>query len=360
MNNYLLINLDYESYLFDSHYHENADQFVKTLREFEYVYFPFAKSNDDLLVHDEFSQQDLEHYQKLGFEIPKLTLKKKRNIHRPIEYWWGKKHNKELEIFLNSKNTSIEIAGKYGWGFDKGGKIESLEELTMHLNAHPEVEEWILKNPFGMSGKGHYLFSKNQKIPEHIIKSRTLLEPLYKRILDIGTTYEIENGEIKNRFQVINFNDHIGQFKGAGTTSDVKFWKYLFDDILKVGYEKVLTQLDQIAQIYLAFNPENNIQIDSFFYLNYKNEICFYPLVEVNCRKTMGLVAHKLSLKHPELFCEWRFSDEYLINQSNDKLVESFQLSPKHTTHISRVSYFKARALALSSDRPDGFFFQHK
>lgn len=335
MDNYLLINLDYESYLFDSHYHENADQFVKTNREFEYVYFPFARSSDELLVHEEFSNEDLEHYHQLGFEIPKMILKKRRNIHRPIDYWWGKKHNKELEIFLNSKDTSCSIAKKFSWGFKEGAKIDSLADLRKHLETYPKIEEWILKNPHGMSGKGHYLFSRSQTIPEHIIKSRTLLEPLYKRVLDLGTTYEIENGKIKNKFHVINFNDHIGQFKGAGTTRDLDFWKNLFNDVLKVGYEKVTATLDEIANIYLQYQPQNNIQIDSFFYLDDKNEICFYPLVEVNCRKTMGLVVHELSKKHPELFCEWRFGD---LEETRDH-VEQFSLSPKHVSHKSFVTY---------------------
>lgn len=356
MNNYQLINLDYEAYLFDSHYHENADQFVKINREYEYIYFPFAQSSDQLLVHDEFAIEDLEHYHSLGFEIPKLILKKRRNIHQKINYWWGKKHNKELEIFLNSKDTSAQIAQKNGWGFNFGAKVLGLADLKKHLEKYPNIKEWILKNPHGMSGKGHYLFSKEQNIPEHIIKSRTLLEPLLKRVLDIGTTYEVNNGKITNKFHVINYNDHIGQFRGAGTTLDQNFWKNLFDDVLKIGYEKASLILDQIAQTYLAFHPENNIQIDSFFYLNEKNEIAFYPLVEINCRKTMGLVVYQLAKRKPELFCEWRFQNQII----REEIIENFYFAPKHVNHQSHVAYFKASTLCLNSAGPEGFFFLHK
>ena len=82
--------------------------------------------------------------------------------------------------------------------------------------------------------------------------------------------------KIKNKFHVINFNDHIGQFKGAGTTSEASFWKYLFNDVLKIGHDKVVGILDEIAQIYLSYYPENNIQIDSFFYVK-KEVIILLP-----------------------------------------------------------------------------------
>ncbi len=357
MKKYHLVNLDYESYLFDPNYHENSDQFIKINKEFEYVFFPFAKGTDNLIVHNEFATEDLDHYGKVGFQIPHMTLKKKTNFQREINYWWAKKSNKEQEIYLNSKITSSELGIKLGLGFKNGAFVKDLKELSAHLNSCANIENWILKNPFGMSGKGHYLFSSSQNVPLHIVKNRPLLEPLYKRVLDIGTTYELENGIIKNKFHVINYNDHIGQFKGAATTFNENFWRILFEDTFKIDYEKIQNQLDKVANFYLSHKPVNNIQIDSFFYLDEDNKIQFYPLVEVNCRKTMGLVVRELAKRKPDLLCEWRLSSKNNFFQNDRSVVESFSLSPKHVSHHSQVMFFKDIILCANSDWSLNFSF---
>lgn len=355
-----LVNLDYESYLFDPNYHENSDQYLKINREFEYVFLPFAKTSDELITHCMFSNNDLDRYHEFGFEIPKMVLRKKQNVQNEIIYWWANKYNKELEIHLNSKLTSVDLAKMLGYGFENGTKVYTGQDIKNHINQFPRIENWILKNPFGMSGKGHYLFSKNQLVPEHIVKSRVLLEPLYKRVLDLGTTYELENGQIKNKFHVINFNNHIGQFKGAATSLKPQFWSNLFENVLKIDSEKVEYILDLIADHYLKMSPQNNIQIDSFFYLNDEFKIEFYPLVEVNCRKTMGLVVNELAKKKPDLFCEWHLQPKdqahHLVNSS----IEHFNFGPSHVSHESNIFYSREPILLLNSDRLDGFFFQQK
>ena len=358
---YTLVNLDYEAYLFDSHYHENADQFVRAVKEFEHVFFLFAKKTDSMIIYNEYSNEDLLHYEKLGFEIPKLTPKTRINKNLPINYWWGKKHELELEKFLNSKLTSIMIAKKLHLGFYQGAVVNSYPEFLTHLDKHPEITEWVLKNPYGMSGRGHYLFStdkqSNKKIPEHIVKSRTILEPLYKRVLDLGTTFVVEEGKIVDQFMVINFNDHIGQFKGAGTSLNQKAIGLFLEKAFGISFDLIQSQLQQIANEYLQHRPENNIQIDSFFYLDQNNKFQFYPLVEVNCRKTMGLVVYQLAKRHPEAWCEWRFEEEQKIANENE--IESFRLSPQNVKTQTTVKYFKDVLRYLDSDKPDGLFFRH-
>lgn len=353
---YTLVNLDYEAYLFDSHYHENADQFVRAVKEFEHVFFLFAKKSDSMITYNEYSEEDLLRYQKLGFEIPKLTPKARINKNLPIDYWWGRKHDLPLEKFLNSKLTSIMIAKKLHLGFYQGAVVNSYAEFLTHLNHHPEITEWVLKNPFGMSGRGHYLFSTDKKIPEHIVKSRTILEPLYKRVLDLGTTFIVEDGKIVDQFMVINFNDHIGQFKGAGTSLNQKAIGHFLEKAFGIAIDLIQGQLQQIADEYLQHKPQNNIQIDSFFYLDQNNKFQFYPLVEVNCRKTMGLVVYQLAKRHPEAWCEWRF-DENNYDVKKDE-IESFRLSPQNVKTQTYVRYFKDVLRYLDSDKPDGLFFR--
>lgn len=352
---YTLVNLDYEAYLFDSHYHENADQFVRAIKEFEHVFFLFSKKTDTLITFNDYSEEDLQHYKTLGFELPNLVAKHRLNKSLPIEYWWGKKHEVELEKFLNSKLTSIMIAKKLHLGFYQGAVVNSYQEFLAHLKNHQDITEWVLKNPFGMSGRGHYLFSSDKAIPEHIVTSRTILEPLYKRVLDLGTTFVIKDGKIVNQFMVINFNDHIGQFKGAGTTLNQKALADFLELTFGIPFAEIQHQLKLIADEYLQHKPQNNIQIDSFFYLDQLGQFQFYPLVEVNCRKTMGLVVYQLANRHPDAWCEWRFDE----NEKDDEdVIEQFRLSPKNVKTQSRVIYFKDVLRYLGPDKRAELFFR--
>ncbi len=330
----ILVNLDYESYLFDPNYHENATQFSDLIKNFEYVFFPFAKASDTLISHQIYSENDLNHYRNLGFNIPEIKERKKANKNMPIINWWGEKFNKDLEIKLNSKLTSVMIAQENDLGFWNGVLVYSNEDIFNHLQKNIKIEEWILKNPFGMSGKSHYLFSKKKIPPEHIVLSRPILEPLYKRILDFGTTFEVCDHKIKNIFTVINYNDHIGQFKGAGTIFDQKYFYDFFKVNYNLDFEKILEKLQLIANLYLEMGSQNNIQIDSFLYINSEGKVDLYPLVEVNCRKTMGLVCYELSRRHPKLWCDWKFLDD-----KKTFYHESFHLHPENSKIKSFVTY---------------------
>jgi len=78
-------------------------------------------------------------------------------------------------------------------------------------------------------------------------------------------------------------------------------------------YEKYSYDLDElqsvtreIAELYIGLGANRNIQIDSFIYIENGKMKC-YPLVEVNYRKTMGLVVQSLADRYPEAKnVEWR------------------------------------------------------
>ncbi len=332
---YTIVNIDYESYLFDPHYHENADQYTKQIREFEYVFFLFSKS-DDVLIHQyDYTEEDLVYFRSLGFSPPKLIKKNRINKNLPIHYFWGDLNEKEKNQVLNSKFTSMEIGKKLGLGFYQGGKVLSINDVKTHLKKFSNIKEWILKNPFGMSGKGHYLFSRDQKIPEHIILSRPILEPLYDRVFDIGTTYIIDGNSYRERFSVVNFNDRQGQFRGGGASLNPKYISEFVIENFKLNLDDLYRDLDKVVAEYLKLNPKNNLQIDSFIYRKDDGGFSFYPLVEVNCRKTMGLVIYELANRHPDLWCEWRFNK---VEEQNS--IEKFKFSLPSHHHQSQVYYF--------------------
>ena len=143
-----------------------------------------------------------------------------------------------------------------------------------------------------------------------------MLEPVYKRVFDIGTTFEIENGMIKRQFMVENFNSPSGGFKGgAGSTSVDKFKKYIHQ---KYAYslDQLVETTREIAECYLKMGAISNIQIDSFIY-NDEGKLKLYSLVEVNYRKTMGLVIQSLADKYQAAdVVEWKIESAKKIKEN--------------------------------------------
>lgn len=325
------VDLDYESFLFDPNYIEDSPAALKIIREFEYVFF--------LVNHEKCTLKNVRDYEKgylnklknLDFVIPELDPKAKN-----VTSWWGNRHDYTIEQNLNSKITSAELGKKHKWGFIKGAIVKSSEEVEAHIKQFPEHKNWIIKRPHGFSGIGHYQFNSeniNKFIMNKIILGEVLVEPLYKRVFDIGTTFMVTDGVINRQFMVENINSANGGFKGGvGASTLLKFKEY----ILK-RYSYSLDELEQItkeiAQKYLDMGAINNIQIDSFIYEE-DGVLKLYPLVEVNYRKTMGLVIQSLSDKYPDCSTvEWVIRTKKEIDEDHDFYMRSelIRLSPDGT-----------------------------
>lgn len=326
------VDLDYEASLFDPDYVENSLASLRVIREFEYVYFLLEKEKTILKNMKEYDSSYLDHLKNLGFIIPEF------NPHATTyEYWWGYHHNKIIEKNLNSKVTSAQIAQKNHWGFSIGAIVKNLEELKNHLDKNPSIEMWMLKHPYSFSGIGHSQFRANS-LNIAPLNSPMLLEPLFERVFDIGTTFEIKNGIISRQFMVENFNSSAGAFKGgAGSSSVEKFKKYIFKK-----YSYSLNELEEITQkiaaTYMSLGAVSNIQIDSFVYKSNEG-LKLYALVEVNYRKTMGLVIQSLAEKYPEAdWVEWRVESKKKL-KDNPLTDQWIKLSPPEN-HFQ--SFFKA------------------
>ena len=87
---------------------------------------------------------------------------------------------------------------KNNWGFDEGAIVERLEQLKSHVKKFSHVERWIVKRPHSFSGIGHFQFDAStldEKIISKVLSEKVLLEPVYERVFDIGTTFVIEDGK---------------------------------------------------------------------------------------------------------------------------------------------------------------------
>lgn len=335
------VDLDYESFLFDPNYCEDSPQSQKIINEFEYVFFLINKDpNCSLKNYKKYEKNYLEKLKKLGFEIPHLIPDANE-----FEYWWGNRHDYALEQNLNSKITSAILGKSQGWGFFNGAIVENASQLKEHLLTCPTNKKWIIKKPFSFSGIGHYQFDSenlNEFILSKIIQGPVLLEPLYKRVFDIGTTFVLDKGKIIRKFMVENFNGDQGGFRGGvGASNDEKFKKYIYDK-----YNFDLAELEKttslIAQEYIKRGAIKNIQIDSFVYLD-GDQYKIYPLVEVNYRKTMGLVIQSLADKNPQCsHIEWRVNTKKEIEQNLNFYQDSsmVRLSPDGTHFQTYLKLF--------------------
>ena len=91
--------------------------------------------------------------------------------------------------------------------------------------------------------------------------------------------------------------------------------------------EKLLALVKQ-DEIQFVIAERSNIQIDSFLYRD-NGELKLYALVEVNYRKTMGLVIQSLAEKYPAAeFVEWKI--ESVKNLKKNPLSEDWvKISPE-------------------------------
>lgn len=287
------VNLDYESFLFDPSYKEQSPKFLSMIKEFEYIFFLINKENCILKNHLEYEETYLNSLRALGFVIPQFNPAAQKCLN-----WWGQQKNIELERQLNSKLTSAAIALENNWGMFDGAIVQSNLDAKNWVSSFPN-RQWLIKNPHGVSGSGHALYTDKNFSGAH------LLEPVFQRVFDIGTTFEVVDGQLINMFMVENINSKVGSFKGGVGAKNIKLFKsYIFNK-----YNFDLSELENITKkifrIYLELGATSNIQIDSFVYLD-GGILKLYPLVEVNYRKTMGLVLQSLVDQTNANIVEWK------------------------------------------------------
>lgn len=350
------VDIDYELSLFDESYDETATKYVKIVAEFEYIFFLCNRDKSTKFKpHRSYPETYLTYLRSLDFVVPILEPDNSNSLYI---YWWGYRHNRELEKHLNSKLTSAAIASQNNWGFSEGVIIQSFNEVIEHISKYPHRKKWMIKHPHNFSGRGQKQFMSDcidEKILTKYIIGSVLLEPYYERVLDIGTTFEVIDGRIKRQFMVENFIAESGGFAGGiGSNTIDKFKEYILG---KYNYslESLESISSEIAEYYIALGAMSNIQIDSFVYLDQESEesnggeMKLYPLVEVNYRKTMGYVIQCLADKYPSArMIEFRIASSKSMKKNtgdccvlySDPANEWIQLSPEGNSFHSFLKIY--------------------
>jgi hypothetical protein len=308
-----LVNIDFEFFLFEKELYPSKKN-LKLNKEFEYIYFFSSDPNSTLCPHRNYPSDYLNYLVSLGIQLPKLDCS------GPKRNWWGNYDNLDLAKFLNSKITSTNIATDHGLNPTGIKIINSLEEIPIHLDQF-DSQKWIIRSPFGMAGTGSIIFNKEEFrsnisfITKQLEKHPVILAPYFERLMDLGFIFENENYNI-----TWNLNSKTGQFKGGIVFENNDGFANLLKENFKVNLRDILETERKISKIYDQLGNKGIIQIDSFFYKE-NNSIKFYPLVEVNARKSMGYFINKLKRFLPKNGVGLFLS----LNTSKLKKVQNFQ-----------------------------------
>lgn len=240
----------------------------------EFDYFILWLEKEALVSQRQFDSNYLENLQKIKSEEVLITRESKGST-----YWWGEIDDRELSQKINSKIFSHETAKNFGLIPDACRIVDNAFDFKSHIDQFPQYTRWVTKSPYSFSGLGHQVFDRTH-LPSVDWNESLLLEPWFNRTLDIGMTY-LKQSRFQDYFGIQNLNDRQGRFKGA-----------LIQPFIP-EVEELHQKLKPALHYLSSLSPENNLQIDSFYYLE-EGERKVYPLVEINCRKTMGWVTWSL------------------------------------------------------------------
>jgi hypothetical protein len=197
-------------------------------------------------------------------------------------------------------------------------------------------KKYILKSPFSFSGIGHILFEKEQT-PLIQFHQPYLLEPVYDRVFDLGITFEMQDAKLTRMFIVENFNNAKGSFKGGMGAQSVEDFISIIQNKYQFNLKPHLEKYREIFDEYLKLGATNNVQIDSFVYRDeFDGSLKLYQLVEVNYRKTMGLVIQNLAEHFPAKYIEWRITHTSEFENQKDFI----KLSPENNKFNSYLRLY--------------------
>ncbi|MFZ4712508.1 MAG: hypothetical protein ACOYL6_02240 [Bacteriovoracaceae bacterium] len=272
-------NFDYEIELFTGKNKPKLNQ------EFEYLFWWTDAKKGLLSTVIHYEREYLDYIEGLVHEEVGQTTK-------PAEKnWWGRLSNPKQEKLLNSKITSSQFAIENNLAHPKTKIVTDVSEMNF-----AESKQYVLKNPYLMSGKGFMRFlgsefqSTAKAWAEKQLKQNPLIfEPWLKKRHDFSTYIFLQEEKMESYF---NLSNDQGNYKGTVVYSDPNS---VFEDLEErgVNLDYYFQSLNLIREHYTQLGANLGMSVDSFTYE--ENEVLkTYYLSEVNYRKTMGLIALKL------------------------------------------------------------------
>ena len=192
---------------------------------------------------------------------------------------------------VNSKVFSHQLA-KELFPDTTGGIIHASSELEPFSATLTEGASFLIKDEFGVSGKGNLLISSPQilkRIVKHLSKqeragktTRFLLEPFLDKDIDFSCQFEIDvTGQLHVRS--VQTMENSGFAFSSIQTADQTFQDYL-------ERQSYFEQVEAIAKRLYQVGYYGPVCLDS---MRLKNG-SIVPIIEINARKSMGFINHYL------------------------------------------------------------------
>lgn len=309
------VNFDFELSLFQKNYVQ-TEKTRKLNEAFEFIYFFCSDKQNILCPYKKYEPDYLSYLTSLGLTLPKMDCS------YPKRNWWGNDQNLELARLLNSKITSHEVAKDHGLNPEGITIIKTFDDLSHHLKKF-DIKKWICRDPFGMAGTGSIVFDMTELanlekyISKQLKNNPLILAPYFSRLIDLGFIFEGEKFEV-----TWNLNSKGGRFKGGIVFQNIDSWNLLIKERFQIEFEEIFKTEKKVAEIFKKIGNMDIIQVDSFIYSE-EGSIKFYPLVEVNARKSMGYFINKLKRFLPKngvgLFLSLNNSNLLKVQNFNDR-----------------------------------------
>ncbi|MCQ2300193.1 MAG: hypothetical protein MJZ81_08740 [Bacteroidales bacterium] len=181
--------------------------------------------------------------------------------------------------------------------------LHSLQECQRYVEDNGSV---VFKNPLSGSGRGIrpvdvVLSDKDREWIEKILKQRRYLtaEPRYEVVADFAALFSIDDEVRLEGYSLFDTKGFVyqGNLLVPDTLILETLGRYIPVDVIVRAVDNVAFLLGN------KFHPllQGKVGVDMFVFVRPDGSYGLSPMVELNCRYTMGFVAHELLRKHPEL-----------------------------------------------------------
>lgn len=300
----------------------------------------FALESDVVLVKKEIDQLFLQKLKQLNIKIPEFTtlssaLISSEFIDKPkneLSPWgWSPAAHKLLEPFKRSCSNEFQQSKVAVWKneyknlYSKKTAKEVLETVLSHCSSEHLIAEnnipalcyskndfelaikkWgkiMVKAPWSSSGRGLQPITKtpvHEKVWEKILgivndQGYAIAEPFYQKIFDYDLQFRIKKGKVDYLGESIFTTNSKGQYLG----------NYLngFPDGMNKEHLTFIRETSNIVLPFLITAIENssigefyegNFGVDMLLVLDKNKQLKLHPCLEINVRKSMGLLALSL------------------------------------------------------------------
>lgn len=289
--------------------------------QLQFMPFLYADTEDTVLVTHQPPSDYWDRLLSLGWwdsvaSFPKainLDLLKKASGRLMTWGWsrqvahWASEHGISYPIppwEMIQKVNSKAFSFKHGTPLPGSCLLNNDKQLSLWL-AKRETS-LVLKSCFGVSGRGKFLIPRDKPIDEnslHLFCKKEwehglpiIGEPWVERVFDFSTQWKIEpENEIRFIGATVMQNSALGAYQGTLSGSEeLIFREYL--SYLNEHKKSALMILEKMQKEGFY----GNVGVDAMVYRksNLSSQLVLHPIVEVNARQTMSLIALWIQRRH--------------------------------------------------------------